>query len=108
MERENVFECIPVRNPRIFWEENSRGLVRIRVENCGLRSKIVKKLTGQARIDKVPLDVYGSFIWRQIDGKRTIGMIAYMLEDAYPELEELEERLYSYVEALEEHGFIVY
>lgn len=107
MERENVFEFIPERNPEVLWEENSKGFVRIRVENCGLRSKIVKKLTGQARIDRVPLDRYGSFIWHYIDGEHTIGMIAALLAEAYPELEALEERMCDYVEALEEHGFIM-
>ena len=109
MERENILSVIPIRNPEVLWEENKFGRIRIRVERNDLFYGVIKKLTGRVRIDKIPLDPYGSFIWRNIDGKRTIEEIKdYLQEQQEEEIEDLEERIFRYFQELKKHQFIVF
>lgn len=109
MERKEMLSVIPIKNPNVAWEENKAGRIRIKVERNDLFYTIIKKLTKRVRIDRIPLDWYGSFIWRNIDGKHTIGEIKDLLqEQEEEEIERLEERVLNYFEVLKQHQFIVY
>lgn len=108
MEREQVLAVIPIRNPEVSWEENKSGRVRIKVERKSILYSAIKILTGRRKIDKIPLDRYGSFVWKHIDGKTTIACIQECLKEEYDEIENLEERTMNYLEALRGHQFIIY
>lgn len=108
MERKEMLSAIPIKNPEVLWEENKAGRIRIKVERKDLLYTIIKKLTGRVRIDRVPLDRYGSFIWRNIDGTRTIEEIKDLLQEQEEEIEHLEERVFRYFEELKKHQFVVY
>ena len=109
MEREDILLAIPIKNPKVAWEENKAGRVRLKLERKDLLYSIMKVLTGKARIDKVPLDKYGSFIWRNIDGKHNVSEIQELLREEYQEeIENLEERVFQYFKVLKGHQFIVY
>lgn len=108
MEREAILATIPIRNPEVMWEENKSGRVRIKVERKDILYSIIKALTGKVRIDKIPLDRYGSFVWKHIDGKTTIAVIQERLKEEYEEIENLEERTMNYLEALKEHQFVLF
>lgn len=109
MEKEEFLVKIPIRNPQVTWEENKVGRVRIKVERKDLLYSAVKVLTGKVRIDKVPLDKYGSFIWRNIDGKNNMGDIQKLLKEEYQEeIENLEERIVNYFGVLKKHQFVVF
>ena len=109
MERKELLLVIPIKNPEISWEENKAGWIRIMVERKDLLYAIMKKLTHRVRIDRIPLDWYGSVIWRNIDGKHTIGEIKELLQEQEEEpIEHLEERVFRYFEELKKHQFVVY
>ena len=109
MKKENFLLKIPIRNPQVRWEENKAGRVRIKVERKDLLYSTVKVLTGRVRIDRVPLDKYGSFIWRNIDGKNNMEDIQQLLKEEYQEeIENLEERVVNYFGVLKKHQFIVF
>lgn len=109
MERKEMLSVIPIKNPEVSWEENKAGRIRIKVERKDLLYTIMKKMTGKVRIDRIPLDRYGSFIWRNIDGKHTIEEIKDLLqEQEEEEIECLEERVFRYFEVLKKHQFVVY
>lgn len=109
MERKEMLSVIPIKNPQVSWEENKMGRIRIKVERKDLLYAIVKKMTGRVRIDRIPLDRYGSFIWKNIDGKHTIGEIKDLLQQQEEEeIERLEERIFQYFEVLRKHQFVVY
>lgn len=109
MERKRILSVVPIKNPEVLWEENKSGRIRIRVERNDLLYGTIKKLTGRVRIDKIPLDSYGSFIWRNIDGKRTIEEIKNSLQEQQEEeIENLEERIFNYFQELKRHQFIVF
>ena len=109
MERKEILAAVPIRNPEVSWEENKAGRIRIKVERRDLLYTIIKKTTGRVRIDRVPLDWYGSFIWKSIDGKHTVEEIKDLLqEQEEEEIERLEERVINYFEVLKKHQFVVY
>lgn len=109
MERKEMLSVVPIKNPEVSWEENKAGWVRIKSERNDLFYSTIKKLTGRVRIDRIPLDRYGSFIWRNIDGKHTIGEIKDLLQEQEDEeIECLEERVLRYFEELKKHQFVVY
>ncbi|MDR0297709.1 MAG: PqqD family protein [Streptococcaceae bacterium] len=47
------------------------------------------------------LDSYGSFVFRQIDGEKTVSEILSALTDAFPDADHLSERLALYLAHLE-------
>lgn len=109
MERKDMLSAVPIKSPDVFWEENRSGRIRINVERNDLLYGTIKKITGKIRVDKIPLDKYGSFIWRNIDGKHTIEEIKNLLkEQQEEEIEELEQRIFAYFKALKKHQFIVF
>lgn len=109
MERKEILSVIPVKNPEVLWEENKSGRIRIKVERNDLLYSTIKKLTGKVRIDKIPLDPYGSFIWKNIDGKHTIEEIKDSLQEQQEEeIEDLDERIFHYFRELRKHQFIVF
>ncbi len=109
MERREILFAIPIKNPDLVWEENKSGRIRIRVERKDLLYGAIKRFTGRVRVDKIPLDEYGSFIWKSIDGKRTIEEIKNSLQEQQEEeIEDLEQRIFNYFQVLKKHQFIVF
>lgn len=108
MERKEMLSAVPIKNPQVLWEENKSGMIRIKVERKDLLYGTIKRFTGKVRIDRVPLDRYGSFIWRNIDGKHTIEEIKNLLQGQQEEeIENIEERIFHYFQELKKHQFIV-
>lgn len=108
MERKKMLSAVPIKNPQVLWEENKSGMIRIKVERKDLLYGVIKRFTGKVRIDRVPLDRYGSFIWRNIDGKHTIEEIKNLLQGQQEEeIENIEERIFQYFQELKKHQFIV-
>lgn len=65
------------------------------------------RLRGERRFIRVPLDARGSWLWPRIDGQCTVGELARLLRQAFPDdTQDLEERLCRYVAALAAHGFL--
>jgi hypothetical protein len=64
-------------------------------------------LRGDRRFIRVPLDRRGSWLWSEIDGRRTVGDLARRFREAFPEdSDQVEERLCHYVAAMVGHGFM--
>ena len=47
-------------------------IVEITVENTGFYNKVAQRLFKKPRYSFIKLDEYGSFVWQQIDGKKSI------------------------------------
>ena len=108
MGREEMFKSIPVKNPEVSWETGKSGRVKLNVERKEFIYKVIKVFTGKGRYEKVPLDRYGSFIWKNIDGKKSVQKILELLEDEYEgEIEDGRERTYKYFKSLKEYEFIM-
>lgn len=103
----NYLDYIPIRQANLQWDEASDEIVTIYIENTGIMNRIAQKLLNKPKISQVHLEPYGSFIWSQIDGQRTVQEIAELADFHFgEEIHPLYERLCTYIAYLEQIGFI--
>ncbi|MCD6512306.1 MAG: PqqD family protein [Thermoplasmata archaeon] len=100
------YEAKPVRQIEDWYEED--GLIRLKITK--FRSKVGRAFCSMLKIPNffiVNLDEIGSFVWRRCNGKNTIGKILEELKKEYGE-EEMEARLYVFLEMLRRNGYVKY
>lgn len=104
---ENYLDIIPVRSDKHKWEADSEGNVTVFVAHNGLFDKLAQKLLHRPKVTQVHLEETGSFVWLQIDGKRSIFEIGSLIKKQFGEkAEPLYPRLAQYISALERCGFV--
>lgn len=104
--KENYLERIPVRNEEYDWKENGR-LVTVIQKNKGIYNKMAQKFFKTPDVSNISLDEFGSFVWLQIDGSRTILEIGKLVKEEFGEkAEPLYERLSKYFYILKAEKFI--
>lgn len=105
--KKNFLDLIPCRNPLFLWEQDTEGMVTVHVVNTGFFNRLSQRLFRKPRVSHIRLDRYGSFIWQQLDGKRTIYDIARLVQAQFgKEAEPLFERLVPYFRTLYQYRFI--
>ena len=103
----NYIDYIPEINKK--WEITDDGFVEITVENVGVFHTIAQKLFKKPRFSFIKLDEYGSCVWQQIDGKKTIYEIGQVLKSEHKKAaEQLYERLSTFFEILERNQYITF
>ncbi|MDO4488293.1 MAG: PqqD family protein [Eubacteriales bacterium] len=102
----NYLEKIPEING-IGWRLMADGNVELEVENKGFFNRLAQKFFHKPKISFIKLDAYGSFVWQQIDGKRSLIEIGRILgEEHEGATEKLYERLSVFFEVLKQNGYI--
>ena len=77
--------------------------------NTGFYNTIAQKFFKKPRFSFIKLDQYGSCVWQQIDGKKTIYEIGQILKLAHKgAADQLYERLASYFRILESNGYVIF
>ncbi len=103
--KENYLDKIPVINKK--WELIENNLVEVTVENRGFFNVIAQKIFKRPRYSFIKLDEYGSFVWQQIDGKKSIYEIGKLLENEHKEAgNQLYERLSKFMNILKSNDYI--
>ncbi len=106
-QKENFLDKIPYRNENIKWSEDSDGIVTLEIENKGVFNTIAQKLFKKPRISYVHLEEIGSFIWKRIDGTKTVAALADELKAEFGDkAEPLYERISKYIQILNSYSFI--
>lgn len=106
---ENYLDYIPKHNERYLWQENKNNHVEVTVHNRGLFNRIAQLIFRRPKSSQIELDSFGSFVWLQIDGKRTIYEIAMLIKAEFgAEAEPLFERAAQFFHVLRKNEFIVY
>ncbi|MDD4689607.1 MAG: PqqD family protein [Eubacteriales bacterium] len=106
--KKNFLDFIPIISDKYSWEIKN-GIVVIAMTHKGFFSKIAQLAAKTPKVSFVDLDEYGSYIWQQIDGEKTVGDIALLLREKYgDESEPLYNRLVNYMQVLFNNKFIVY
>ena len=106
--QENYLDRIPEINDK-KWELDDNGFVEVTVENTGLYNTIAQKFFKRPRYSFIKLDTYGTCVWQQIDGKKTIYEIGQILKDTHKgAADQLYERLASYFKILENNGYVIF
>jgi len=85
------------------WIEDDGKVVILKPK---IKVRIIRSL--MVRPDyRIKLDSYGSFIWKSIDGNRSVEDIGKMLKESFGEnVEPLYERLSEFISILHENGLI--
>lgn len=105
---ENYLDCIPEINDK-KWSILEDGIVEVVIENTGFYNTLAQKVFHKPRFSFIKLDKYGSIVWQQIDGKKSIYEIGQELAKTEKGAQEkLYERLSVFFKILEQHKYIRY
>ncbi|WP_407399984.1 PqqD family protein [Treponema sp.] len=106
-EKQNYVDIVFRKNDSIEFEKSDDGSVTLFVENKGFFNRLMQKLLNKPRISQVHLEEFGSFIWMEIDGKKTLISISEEVHKEFGEkAEPLLPRLVQYFRILENNSFI--
>lgn len=106
---ENYLDYIPKRNDRFPWSEKENNRAEIKVKNRGLFNRIVQLICRRPKYSYIELDDFGSFVWKQIDGEKSIYDIALLMGEEFgKEAEPLFERAVQFFHVLRKNSFILY
>ena len=106
-QQENYLDYVPVISPKNTWSVED-GKVTIHMLHTGFYNTIAQKFFHRPRVSHIDLEGQGSFVFQQIDGKRTIGEIALLVEQEFGEDRALYERLIKYMQILRNNGFVYF
>ena len=108
-EKENFLDYRPRPNRLFTTETNDEGHVEILMENRGFYNWLAQKLFRKPRFSHIELDDFGTFVWHQMDGDRTVFEIGQAVKSEFGEkAEPLYERLSKYIKILHDNHFVVY
>lgn len=107
--KENYLDFVPICNPLHTWEVNEKQLVVVHIVHQGIYHKIAQKFFKRPKISHISLDVYGSFVWQQMDGRKTIFEIANAVKEQFGEdAEPVIQRVVRFFQILYQNKFIGY
>lgn len=102
----NYLDNIPVQICQRY-NEDEEGIVTLEIENKGFANKLAQKLLKKPKISYIHLDNFGSFVWKNIDGGKSIYDIGKDIEREFgDEINPLYERLAKYFQILSSYGFV--
>lgn len=108
-QKENYLDYIPKQNSRFPYATNKGGHIEIKVHNTGLFNRIAQLIFRRPKYSNIELDDFGSFVWKQINGERTIYDIAMLVKEKFgKDAEPLFERLTEFFHILRKNSFILY
>lgn len=104
---QNFLDFVPAGNPAFSWELQEDGTVAVTMPHNGLFDRLAQRFFRRPRYSRICLDELGSFIWMQIDGKRSIHEISSLVRQQFGErAEPLISRLVAFFRVLESHRFV--
>jgi hypothetical protein len=107
--KENYLDRIPCRTSRFRWSQDEDGFVTIHIEHRGFFDRVAQNLFDRPRVSHVDLDAFGSVLWLNIDGKKTVGELADVMENHFGEkAHPLYERLIVFMQMLARQEFITW
>lgn len=107
--KENYLDYIPKHNMLFPFVKKENNRIEVSVRNKGLFNWIAQILFKRPKVSKIELDDFGSFVWEQIDGSRSIYEICEIVHAQYGEkAEPLYERASTYFQILRRNSFIVF
>jgi len=105
---DNFLDYIPFINPRNTYSEKENGNITVHMVNKGVFHKISQVVFSTPKVSHIDLDGYGSYVWKQIDGKKTVEEIGKKMQEKFGEAAEpLYPRLVQYLRILRNNKFIL-
>ena len=108
-QEDNFLERIPHRVESFRWTENEEGIVTLEVDNRGFFNRLFQLLLKKPKVSMIHLDEMGSFLWKELDGKRNLILLGEDFERKFGErAQPLYERLAKYMQILHSYGLIAF
>lgn len=105
--KDNYLEVVYKRNESMEWKEEEDGTVTVTRENTGKVNGIMQKLFKAPKVSQIHFEKLGSFIWKQLDGKKNIKEIGEAVHEEFGDrAEPLYERLTQFIESLVKASFV--
>ena len=105
----NYLHYIPAISGKNTWDAAEDGLVTIHMVHRGFYAWVAQRFFHRPRVSHIALDAMGSFLFRHIDGQRTVGQLAELVREEFgQDAEPLYDRLVQYMRILQNNGFIYY
>ena len=106
--KSNFLDWTPMVSTKNRWEERD-GIITVHMSHRGICARIAQRFFHRPHTSHIELDGYGSFVFRSIDGQRTVEEVAQMLKCEFgSEVEPLYGRLVPYLQILRNNCFIEY
>lgn len=103
----NLLDLIPVQSKKHNAQIDDEGKVTIFVENKGVFNLIAQKLFHKPRFSQIHLEEFGCYIWKQIDGIKTVKEIGDLVHEKFGDkAEPLYPRISMYMKTLVNYEFI--
>lgn len=97
----------PVRSDEIAWSADENGIVTLDIENKGVFNRIFQLILKKPKVSHIHLDELGSFVWKSIDGEKSVEQLCELMESELGEkASPAGERLVKFLEILREYKFI--
>ena len=107
--KQNYLDYVPKHNLLFSYTIKENDRVEIRVANRGVFDRIAQVLFKYPKYSYIELDEFGTFMWQQIDGEKTIFEICLLFKDRFgKEAEPLFEKAAKFFWILHKKTFIVY
>lgn len=107
--QQNYLDFVPVINPKNTWDADEAGVVTIHMVHRGFYASIAQKFFHTPRVSHIKLDEYGSFLWQEMDGERSVGQLALKMKERFGEqAEPLYDRLVKYMQILHNNEFVLF
>ncbi|MGI6118028.1 MAG: PqqD family protein [Bilifractor sp.] len=107
--KENFLDYVPRPNRLFRTDVNEKDHIEILTEHKGFYNVIAQKLFNKPRFSHIELDDFGTFVWRCMDGKKTVFEIGKAVKEEFGEkAEPLYERLSKFIKILHDHHYVVY
>ncbi len=104
---QNYLDLIPAHMPQIRWDMGDDAIVVVHMENTGFYNRLAQKLFHKPKVSHIKLDELGSFIWNEMDGKRTVSEISESVKARFGDkAEPLLDRLIRFLEILRSQKWI--
>lgn len=104
----NLLDCTPIREPDLKWTENENGTITLHRVHTTFTDRLIHAVTKKPlRQTHITLEEFGTFLWKNMDGRKTLGELALMIKDEFGEkAEPLYPRLEKYVVSLKQNKLI--
>lgn len=109
MKTKNLLDFIPKHNSLISFTADKKGIVTLEVKNQGFYNRVAQIFFKRPKVSFITLEEFGSFIWQQIDGEKTVMEIAGKVKEEFGQkAEPLYERLGQYMTTLRRCDYILW
>lgn len=104
---QNYLDFVPSIVPELVWKVDKDHMVVVDMQNTGFYNRLAQRFFHRPKVSHIKLDELGSFIWNQIDGKRTVYDISELVKARFGDkAEPLLGRLVRFLEILKTQKWI--